>query len=265
MSVRTKAILYDHGVCWTIGLEYNKRRKEASVEVSKVLYCVLFSSGSRETHFFHTTSHPNNSTLDAAIMPSIKTLALVLLQSLVASSTPILQSRASSNDSTCGGSWSGPRLTLGEVMENWIKVWQGDHSDELVSRTMVPNVSLITDYRLEQNIPNEPTVMVRVDVHDSQALLKWMLDVGDGASFIYSLIFADPEGKKLVARWTLLSTLTADTPVKNKGDEVRMNGTDIIEVDDCSGRIAQILTSQDIFTYAYQMGIDVATTDLVSR
>lgn len=44
-----------------------------------------------------------------------------------------------------------------------------------------------------------------------------------------------------------------------------MNGTDIIEVDDCSGRIAQILTSQDIFTYAYQMGIDVATTDLVSR
>lgn len=36
-----------------------------------------------------------------------------------------------------------------------------------------------------------------------------------------------------------------------------MNGTDILMFDDCSGRIKQVMTAQDLLGFMYDMGIDV--------
>jgi hypothetical protein len=53
----------------------------------------------------------------------------------------------------------------------------------------------------------------------------------------------------------IISLLTLINNRKLKiGDNFAINGTDIIEFDACSGRIAQLWSSQDSLNYAHLMG-----------
>jgi hypothetical protein len=142
-------------------------------------------------------------------------------------------------------------------------------------------------------------ITVPVEVTDSESMMDWMTSVGTNYTYLYHFNFTDPTGRMLVARWTLfgetgkrsecrrpafnilslrlhpqglnlhryianramtdLSFLSADTPIGARGEPISMNGTDIFEFDECSGRISQVMTAQDILHFAYQKGINIFT------
>lgn len=51
--------------------------------------------------------------------------------------------------------------------------------------------------------------------------------------------------------------LIAERSIRKPGDVIYVNGTDIVLFDDCSGRIAQVLTAQDSLSYNQQMGYNI--------
>lgn len=52
-------------------------------------------------------------------------------------------------------------------------------------------------------------------------------------------------------------TTNFSTRIRKPGDLVTMNGTDLVLFDDCSGRIRQVLTAQDLLSFTYQVGMNI--------
>ncbi|KXT13942.1 hypothetical protein AC579_2390 [Pseudocercospora musae] len=154
------------------------------------------------------------------------------------------------------------RHGIAEVLYNWGQVWKGNWT--AWNETVIPNVSVYQD-----RIPTtfNGTVANPFDTQflpiNNASVLRGFIEKTreefDHYGFIQQFHFVESGGGKLVTRWTLNATVGAksSSPVLKQGDQITCNGTDILIFDDCSGRIAQVITAQDLMDYTYKMGMNI--------